>query len=62
MEQTEQVSGGGEPTECNLGPPPTLKPELESFLEEQAPIQDAEEGCDLPPEPSQENYKVWLEW
>ena len=59
LEWMEQVSGGGEPTECNLGPPPTLKPEFESFLEEQAPIQDAKEGCNLPPEPFQENYKVW---
>ena len=33
----------------------------ESFLEEQAPIWDAEEGCDLQPKPSWENYEVWLE-
>ena len=37
-EWMEQVLGGSEPAECDLGPPPTLKPELESFLEEQAPI------------------------
>ena len=36
--QMEQALGGGEPAECDLGPPPTLEPELESFLEEQAPI------------------------
>ena len=31
-EQMEQALGGGEPAECDLGPPPTLEPELESFL------------------------------
>ena len=36
-EHRGQVSGRGEPAECNLGPPPTLEPELESFLGGQHP-------------------------
>ena len=31
-EHMGQASGGGEPVECDLGPPPTLEPKLESFL------------------------------
>ena len=48
--------------ECNLGPPPTLEPEVEYFLGELAVAQEAEGECNLLQEPSVENYEVWLEW
>ena len=51
-----------ETTECDLGPPLTLQPELESFLGEQTATGGLEEGCALPPESSIEIYEVWVEW
>ena len=57
-----EVPRRSETTECNLGPPPTLQTELESFLAEQIATQGSEQGCDLPPESSIENYEVWMEW
>ena len=53
---------GRELKEYDLGPPPTLEPELESFLEAPTPKLGAWDRCDLQPEPSIENYEVWLEW
>ena len=37
-----QVSGRGEPAECDFGPLPILEPKLESFLEGQCPHPDKE--------------------
>ena len=48
--------------ECDLGPPPTLGPELEYFLGELTVTQEADGGCDLSQEPFVENYESWLEW
>ena len=48
--------------ECDLGPLPTLEPELESFLDAQIPMPGAEDRCESQPEPSIKNYEVWLEW
>ena len=53
---------GGDLEEYDLGPLPTLEPELESFLEAPTPMQGAGDRCDSQPEPSIENYEVWLEW
>ena len=57
-----QAPSRSETTECDLGPLPTLEPELESFCGKQTATQGSEEGCDLPPEPSVGNYEVWVEW
>ena len=46
----------------DLGHPPTLGPELESFLETPTPMQGTGDRCSSPPEPSIKNYEVWLEW
>ena len=61
-EHMGQASSRGEPVECDLCPLPTLEPKLESFPRELTPTPDVVGGCDLPPEPSVENYKAWLEW
>ena len=50
------------PLNVTWGPLPTLQPELESFLSEQTATQCSEQRCDLPPEPSVENYEEWVEW
>ena len=57
-----QETGRAELEECDLGPPPTLEPELESFLEVPSPMQDAGGRYGSLPEPSIENYEVWLKW
>ena len=57
-----QATGRGELKESDLGPPPTLGPELESFLEVPTPTQGAGDRCGSPAEPSIKNYEVWLEW
>ena len=57
-----QVTGGGELEECDLGPLPTLEPDLESFLEAPTSTQAAGDRHGSLPEPSIENYEVWLEW
>ena len=44
MEPLGQVTGGGEVKEIDLGPLPTLEPELEHFLEALTPLQDAKDG------------------
>ena len=61
-QHTGQLSSRNKTSDCNLGPLPTKELELEYFLREQTATQGAEEGCDLPPEPSVENYEVWVEW
>ena len=48
--------------EDNLGPPPILKPGLDSFLEALTPMWGAGDRCNPQPEPSIKNYEVWLEW
>ena len=57
-----QVTGGGEVEESDLGPLPTLQPELEHFLQAPRPTQGARDRQGLLPEPSINNYEVWLEW
>ena len=57
-----QATGEEELEEYDLGPLPTLKPELESFLEALAPTRGAGDRHGSPLEPSIENYEVWLEW
>ena len=57
-----QVMGGGEVEESDLGPPPTLGPELEHFLEIPTTAQGARDQQDPLPEPSIDNYEMWLEW
>ena len=48
--------------ECDLGPSPTLEPDLEHFLGKPAVAQGAEGGYKLSQEPPVENFKLWLEW
>ena len=48
--------------ESNLGPPPILEPELECFLGVPMPMWGAGDRWDSPPEPSINNYEIWLEW
>ena len=57
-----QVTGRGEVEESDLGPPPTLEPELEHFLEAPTPMLGARDRQGSPPEPSINNYEMWLEW
>ena len=57
-----QATGGGEVEESDLGPPPTLEPELEHFLEAPIPTQGVGDRQGSLPEPLINNYKVWLEW
>ena len=48
--------------ESNLGPTPTSGPELEHFLEAPTTRQGTRDRqCSLP-EPSIDNYEMWLEW
>ena len=54
--------GGGERKESDLGPPPTLMPELECFLETPTTTWSARDRQGLPLEPSINNYEMWLEW
>ena len=48
--------------ESDLGPPPILESELEHFLEAPTPMQGARDRQGSLPEPSINNYEVWLEW
>ena len=52
----------GKLEEYDLGLPPTLESELDSFLEALTPTWGAGDRCDSQLEPSIENYEVWLEW
>ena len=61
-EPWEQVTGGGEVEESNLGLPPTLGPELEHFPEMPTTTQGARDRQGSLPEPSIDNYEMWLEW
>ena len=44
MEPLRQVTGGGEVEDSDLGPLPTLEPELEHFLEALTPMWGARDG------------------
>ena len=57
-----QVTGGREVEENDLGPPPTLGPELECFLEMPMTVWGARDRQSSPPEQSINNYEMWLEW
>ena len=57
-----QATGGGKVEESDLGPPPTLGPELEHFLEMPTTVWGARDKQGSLPEPSIDNYKMWLEW
>ena len=57
-----QVMGGREVEESNLGLQPTLQPDLEQFLETPTTTKGARDRWGLLPEPSINNYKMWLEW
>ena len=57
-----QATGGGEVEESGLGPPPTLGLELEHFLEMPTTVQGTRDRWGSLPEPSINNYKMWLEW
>ena len=61
-EPQEQATGGGEVEESNLGPTPTLGPELEHFLEAPTTRWGARDRQGSLPEPSINNYEMWLEW
>ena len=57
-----QAAGGGEVEGTDLGPQPTLVLELEHFLEMPATMWGARDRQDSLPEPSINNYEMWLEW
>ena len=52
----------GEVEESDLDPPPTLRLELECFLEMPTTGQGARDRWSFPPEPSIRDYDKWLEW
>ena len=47
--------------ENDLGPPPTLGPDLECFLETPTTVWGARDRQGSLPEPSINNYEMWLE-
>ena len=57
-----QATGGGEVEESDLGPPTTLGPDLECFLETPTTMWGTRDWWGSLPEPSINNYKMWLEW
>ena len=57
-----QVTGGGEVEKRNLGPTPTLEPELEHFLQTPTTMWDTRDRQGLLLKPSINNYDMWLEW
>ena len=57
-----QATGGGEVEESNLGPTPTLGPELEHFLEAPTTRWSARDRQGSLLEPSIDNYEMWLVW
>ena len=57
-----QVMGAGEVEENDLGPPPTLGLELEYFLETPTTMWGTRDRQGSPPQPSINNYELWLEW
>ena len=52
----------GEVEESNLSPTPTLRPELECFLEAPTTRQGTGDRQGSMLEPSIDNYEMWLEW
>ena len=60
--EPQEHSTRGEVEEGNLGPLPTLRPELEHFLEISTPGWGTRGRWGYPPELSIKNYKLWLEW
>ena len=52
----------GQLEEVNLGPPPTLRPELEHFLEMHTTSWGTRGRWGYPPVLSIKNYDLWLEW
>ena len=52
----------GQLEEGDLGPLPTLRPELEHFLETSMTGWGTRGRWGHPPEPSIKNYDLWLEW
>ena len=61
-ERTLGEATRGEVEESNLGPLPTLWPELEHFLEMPTTSQGTRDRWSFLPELSIENYDQWLEW
>ena len=57
-----QATGGEEVEEIDLGPPPTLRPELECFLETPTTMQGNRDRWGSLLEPLINNYEMWLEW
>ena len=60
--EPQEHSIRGEVEEGDLGPLPTLRPELEHFLEMPMTSQDTRDRWGFLPEPSIKNYELWLEW
>ena len=61
-----ETPSSNELMQWDLGPLPTLDPDLESFLGKHVLSQGADRESDLPPdtlpEPSLKNYAKWVEW
>ena len=57
-----QETGGGDVEESDLGPPPTLMPELEHFQETPTTTWGASDRQGSLLEPLINNYEMWLDW
>ena len=60
--EPQKQASRGEVEECDLGPLPTLRPELEYFLEMPTTGQGTRDRWSFLPEPSIRDYHKWLEW